>query len=700
MARTPLRVVRDAAARIANYVGPSGEPVFNADTRRLHMQDGVTAGGHPLALLSDFSTTALATPGNPVGDEIGKRLRTADAPPMIDERIDRARMFRRKFKLWLPFCPGVVQDYIKANYLVTGTEAARGPQAMGVDTYANEVYVGHGALKPQFPGALFIVYNLTTGALKRFFWTTQDFRETLIIKYLNADGTLAQDPGASGVKKYLYGLGDAYPYRCDITTNIPNGDVVSLDNTVVYSSAPGSYYEMADVGDGFCYCLAENTENPGGSTAKHRYVLVDLNFNVRRYIEFPIGVTGTQNDYITYFPKCQSTVWHPKLGMYLFQTGAAYYTISGNPINNDPTLVGKRFGLTTAWEGGDAGPSGLTDAATALAVTSAMVRAQGIGTGREFYVHEAEGLSYGADGKLYGLIKLITGGETTTYGRDGGLVLTIEMSQDDDAFDYSKPVPGVANSVGAVPYSPFDHRYSSHIKVYSQAQIKNPITGEPLNDFIDIVKFMTCAAVKEYAFYGAGQTLTCAGTPVATSGVTFFCRNVGSAHIDITAIGGNAYRYWRIGNIRGFDAAAIAAMTISQSNHVRGTDGTVYLGGAEGIDPVGATATLEGMSLNPNGAMRAARNGATVMALGRGNVGYLLAHAYRNITKGGLWNTGTSTDFILDEANNVRLMTGSGSPEGAVTTGAGSIFIRRDGPAGQKVWFKDSGAGNTGWALL
>jgi len=65
MARTPLRVVRDAAARIASYVGPSGEPVFNADTRRLHMQDGVTAGGHPLALLSEVPKGVNDLPGLP-----------------------------------------------------------------------------------------------------------------------------------------------------------------------------------------------------------------------------------------------------------------------------------------------------------------------------------------------------------------------------------------------------------------------------------------------------------------------------------------------------------------------------------------------------------------------------------------------------------------------------------------------------------
>lgn len=43
------------------------------------------------------------------------------------------------------------------------------------------------------------------------------------------------------------------------------------------------------------------------------------------------------------------------------------------------------------------------------------------------------------------------------------------------------------------------------------------------------------------------------------------------------------------------------------------------------------------------------------------------------------------------------ILTGAGTPEGAVTAGVGSIFMRTDGGAGTTFYVKESGAGNTGW---
>lgn len=40
---------------------------------------------------------------------------------------------------------------------------------------------------------------------------------------------------------------------------------------------------------------------------------------------------------------------------------------------------------------------------------------------------------------------------------------------------------------------------------------------------------------------------------------------------------------------------------------------------------------------------------------------------------------------------------GTGTPEGAVTAGKGSLFLRTDGGAGTSFYVKESGAGNTGW---
>lgn len=43
-------------------------------------------------------------------------------------------------------------------------------------------------------------------------------------------------------------------------------------------------------------------------------------------------------------------------------------------------------------------------------------------------------------------------------------------------------------------------------------------------------------------------------------------------------------------------------------------------------------------------------------------------------------------------------LTGTGSPEGAVTAAVGTLYLRTDGGAGTSLYVKESGSGNTGWA--
>lgn len=64
--------------------------------------------------------------------------------------------------------------------------------------------------------------------------------------------------------------------------------------------------------------------------------------------------------------------------------------------------------------------------------------------------------------------------------------------------------------------------------------------------------------------------------------------------------------------------------------------------------------------------------------------------AYANIAAARLTLNGTT----------VGLFTGAGTPEGAVTAGIGSIFLRTDGGAGTSAYIKESGTGNTGWKAL
>lgn len=52
---------------------------------------------------------------------------------------------------------------------------------------------------------------------------------------------------------------------------------------------------------------------------------------------------------------------------------------------------------------------------------------------------------------------------------------------------------------------------------------------------------------------------------------------------------------------------------------------------------------------------------------------------------------------ILDATNNVLRVTGTATPEAAITAGIGSTFYRRNGGASTSFYVKESGTGNTGW---
>ena len=44
-----------------------------------------------------------------------------------------------------------------------------------------------------------------------------------------------------------------------------------------------------------------------------------------------------------------------------------------------------------------------------------------------------------------------------------------------------------------------------------------------------------------------------------------------------------------------------------------------------------------------------------------------------------------------------RVISGPGAPEGAVTAGQGTLYLRTDGGASTTLYVKESGSGNTGW---
>jgi hypothetical protein len=65
-----------------------------------------------------------------------------------------------------------------------------------------------------------------------------------------------------------------------------------------------------------------------------------------------------------------------------------------------------------------------------------------------------------------------------------------------------------------------------------------------------------------------------------------------------------------------------------------------------------------------------------------------------------LFNGAAADDIFttfINLLNGALIIDGTGTPEGAVVAPVGSIFLRTDGGAGTSIYFKETGAGNTGW---
>ncbi|HEX7114961.1 MAG TPA: hypothetical protein VF193_07500 [Steroidobacter sp.] len=59
--------------------------------------------------------------------------------------------------------------------------------------------------------------------------------------------------------------------------------------------------------------------------------------------------------------------------------------------------------------------------------------------------------------------------------------------------------------------------------------------------------------------------------------------------------------------------------------------------------------------------------------------------------------TAAAAPICFASSSGVKIYSGAGTPEGAVTAPVGSLFLRSDGGAGTSMYVKESGTGNTGW---
>lgn len=50
--------------------------------------------------------------------------------------------------------------------------------------------------------------------------------------------------------------------------------------------------------------------------------------------------------------------------------------------------------------------------------------------------------------------------------------------------------------------------------------------------------------------------------------------------------------------------------------------------------------------------------------------------------------------------NDIEILAGEATPEGAIAANVGSLFLRTDGGASTTMYIKETGTGNTGWRVV
>lgn len=78
--RTPRRLARGSNEEVKAYIGPSGEPIYNLETKTLHMHDGLTPGGSALAKKSETENIANAQLASMPANSFKGRLSSQGSP--------------------------------------------------------------------------------------------------------------------------------------------------------------------------------------------------------------------------------------------------------------------------------------------------------------------------------------------------------------------------------------------------------------------------------------------------------------------------------------------------------------------------------------------------------------------------------------------------------------------------------------------
>ena len=577
----------------------------------------------------------------------------------------RSLLYRRKVRYEIPLCPGAVQDaLVAAGYTLPAYPTGLQPYHATNDLFVCQSVVAPGGATK----GIICWYDISNGAsptLKTWWYTNQYSREGIAQRFENG-------------RRYLYQLGDSFPYRNDIT--VPPAPGSSLPAEVFTNAAP-SYFELTPYGDGWAY-MASDVQNPGGLRVKQQFIVADSDFNKRAETRLPLNAIGSYFGRIQdYCPKCQGLDWREELGAFVLGCGGDYRP-TPERLPEYRLRQSKQQGLIGCGANGDILFAALCDPEVALALTGAQIE-------RVIRVHECEGVrTDSSNGKLYAIWQTLAPDEWPTVGRTRGVVITEEMCSDVDAVDYS---------VGATALKgTFDGRTRTHVAPFGR-QLTHPILGTPITSVNELADMMIECSLLDVYFSGYNTPLSdLNGVSIPHANGYIRASYSVSANfrleINFQSGGTRTYSFSGMGGI--FHEGNSPNRAQAATPVYDGPTGIRYWGGASPtVDPVAAA--VDGISIDPAGIVKMHRGASTALGLGRGaGDGYSLTLSRAGALIGGLYHVGSTVRLYTSPTTYFGII--SGSPEGVAGGGIGSVLV--DILTGN-MWKKKSGSGNIGWAL-
>lgn len=227
-----FRVLRGTAAQVAAFTGEVGQLVLDTENHLLYVQDGVTAGGHPVAGLTEAAVQALidaSIEGLSIDDITGLQA-ALDAKAATADLLDGGLI---KSEL----LPSYVDDVLEfANQAAFPGTGETGKIYVALDT--NLIYRWSGSAYVQVAsGALASTDNLTEGVTNLYF-TQARARNAISV---TGDSGLSYD-SATGVLTYTAPEGGSGPAKAS--------DAEAVDGTddEKYVTAHGVAAVVADLG--------------------------------------------------------------------------------------------------------------------------------------------------------------------------------------------------------------------------------------------------------------------------------------------------------------------------------------------------------------------------------------------------------------------------------------------------------------------